>query len=72
VFVAFSASMMVAGGEWPRELQAYRGTTPKVDGVIDAGEWDDAVKFEGVKGWTPQFSPTTNPGGFVARRLGEV
>jgi SSS family solute:Na+ symporter len=27
--------------------------------VINEGEWDDAVRFEGVKGWTPQFSPTT-------------
>lgn len=59
VFVcAFSLSMPALAGEWPRELQAYRGTTPKIDGVIEAGEWEDAVKFEGVEGWTPQFSPT--------------
>lgn len=54
----YSVSLMA--GEWPRDLQAYRGTTPKVDGVIEKGEWDDAVRFEGVEGWTPQFSPTTN------------
>lgn len=47
------------GGEWPRELQAWRGATPQVDGVISPGEWGDANRFEGVKGWTPQFSPTT-------------
>ena len=45
-------------GEWPRELQAWRGSTPKMDGVIDAGEWEDATIFEGVQGWTPQFTPT--------------
>lgn len=48
-------------GEWPRELQAYEGRTPKVDGVLTDAEWSDATPFEGVKGWTPQFSPTQNP-----------
>ena len=47
-------------GEWPRELKAYHGTTPKIDGVIETGEWSDAVAFEGVQGWTPQFTATTN------------
>lgn len=48
-------------GEWPVELQANRGTTPEIDGVISPDEWKDAVAFTGVKGWTPQFTPTTDP-----------
>lgn len=45
-------------GEWPRELKAYHGATPKIDGVIEPDEWSDATTFEGVHGWTPQFTPT--------------
>lgn len=48
-------------GEWPVELQAFRGTTPEVDGAISPDEWKDAATFSGVKGWTPQFTPTTDP-----------
>ena len=48
----------VNAGEWPRELHAYRGTTPKLDGVISEGEWDDAVAITGVADWTPQFTKT--------------
>ena len=48
-------------GEWPRELKAFHGTNPKLDGILSDGEWRDAVAFDGVKGWTPQFSPTTDP-----------
>ncbi|NUP99441.1 MAG: hypothetical protein HUU35_06265 [Armatimonadetes bacterium] len=48
-------------GEYPRELVIHRGSTPLVDGVIAAGEYDDAVTFSGVEGWTPQFTPTTDP-----------
>lgn len=59
VALSLILSMNVMAGEWPRELLAYRGTTQEIDGVINEGEWDDAVRFEGVKGWTPQFSPTT-------------
>ena len=59
---ALIAWVLMAGltvaGEWPRELQVYQGVTPKLDGVLEAGEWDDAVRLEGVKGWTPQFTPT--------------
>ena len=49
------------GGEFPRTLDAYRGTTPWLDGVLSPGEWDDATTFTGVAGWIPQFSPTTDP-----------
>ncbi len=47
------------GGDWPRELKAYRDTTPKIDGVIEEAEWQDATRFEGVEGWAAQFTPTT-------------
>lgn len=48
-------------GEWPRELKCYHGATPKLDGEIEAGEWDDAESFTGTLDWTPQFTKTTNP-----------
>ncbi len=32
-----------------------------LDGILTPGEWDDATVFDGVAGWTPQFSPTTDP-----------
>jgi solute:Na+ symporter, SSS family len=44
-----------------RELYAYLGTTPILDGVISPSEWDDATPFEGVMDWTPTFSPVTDP-----------
>ena len=47
-------------GEWPREMRSYRGTTPALDGVISAGEYDDATRFTGVRDWTPQFTPTAD------------
>ncbi|MGQ9731910.1 MAG: hypothetical protein ACUVX8_11650 [Candidatus Zipacnadales bacterium] len=48
-------------GEWPSQLKSYKGTTPVLDGVISPGEYDDATRFTGVEGWTPQFTPTTDP-----------
>lgn len=48
-------------GEFPRELKAYPGTTPQLDGKISPGEYDDATPFTGVLDWTPQFSRTTDP-----------
>lgn len=48
-------------GEWPRELQAFHGTTPKLDGVLSPGEWDDATMFTGMQDWIPQFTKTTDP-----------
>jgi hypothetical protein len=35
----FSMPPDACGGEWLRELKAFRGSTPKVDGVIEAEEW---------------------------------
>jgi SSS family solute:Na+ symporter len=44
-----------------RSLYAFPGKTPKLDGLIEKGEWDDATQFFGVQDWIPQFSPTTDP-----------
>lgn len=52
---------MLTAGEFPRSLKAYPGRTPVLDGVISPGEWDDATRFEGVSGWIPQFTKTTDP-----------
>ncbi|MDX1983970.1 MAG: hypothetical protein SFV51_27090 [Bryobacteraceae bacterium] len=43
-----------------RSLYCFPGKTPVLDGAIEAGEWDDATQFFGVKDWVPQFSPTTD------------
>ncbi len=48
-------------GLWPRTLKAYFGTTPRLDGVISPGEYDDATRFVGVRHWTHTFTPTTDP-----------
>ena len=53
-------------GDFPRALKAYPGKTPKIDAVLDPGEWEDATKFEGVSGpgdqkWISTFTPTTDP-----------
>jgi len=51
---------VMSGGEFPRELSAWAGKTPKLDGVLSPGEWTDATTFTNA-GWIPQFSPTTDP-----------
>jgi SSS family solute:Na+ symporter len=57
--------LVVAGwlqaGEFPRKLEAFPGSKPRLDGRITPGEWDDATRFGGVHDWIPQFSPTTDP-----------
>ena len=47
-------------GEGSRVLEAWRGATPKLDGVISPGEYSDATEFSGVRDWVPQFTPTAN------------
>ncbi|MBM3863021.1 MAG: hypothetical protein FJ385_03570 [Verrucomicrobia bacterium] len=59
--IALAGSCAAHAGEFPRELRAWRGSTPVVDGRLALDEWSDAESFEGVLGWTHQFSPTTNP-----------
>lgn len=58
ICVSLLSLQPVLAGEWPRELRAYVGKTPLIDGVLTRGEWDDATKFSGVKDWTHEFSPT--------------
>jgi solute:Na+ symporter, SSS family len=48
-------------GEFARSLEAFRGSTPKLDGVISPPEYADAVAFTGVRDWIAQFTPTTSP-----------
>jgi SSS family solute:Na+ symporter len=49
------------GGDFPRKLEAFRGSTPVLDGKISPGEWDDATEFSGVADWIPEFTRTTDP-----------
>jgi solute:Na+ symporter, SSS family len=58
-----SAGLLISAyaGDWPRSIEAFKGTTPVLDGRISPGEYDDAATFSGVRDWTPQFSPTTDP-----------
>jgi SSS family solute:Na+ symporter len=58
---AFAVSLGMFAGDSPRTLDAYLGSTPKLDGVISPGEWDDAVSFTGVADWAPAFTKTTDP-----------
>jgi SSS family solute:Na+ symporter len=60
-FVLLLAASPLLAGEFPRSLDAYAGSTPKLDGVISRGEYDDATTFTGVHDWIAQFSPTTDP-----------
>lgn len=58
VFVLFFMTMsVIRAGQWPVQMDAYRGSTPEIDGVISPGEYDDATHFRGVKNWNPQFNP---------------
>lgn len=44
-------------GDYPKELKAYRGSTPQLDGIISPGEYSDATHFTGTFDWTREFSP---------------
>jgi len=57
LWLALAAWACAWGGDFPKELTAWRGSTPKVDGVLSAGEWSDAAEFQGPAGWVSQFSP---------------
>jgi SSS family solute:Na+ symporter len=59
--LAGACALALRGGEFPRSLDAYPGSTPRLDGVISPGEWDDAVTFTGVADWIPAFTRTTDP-----------
>lgn len=49
---------MLSAGESRRYLDAFPGTTPKIDGILSPGEWADATPIRGTIGWTHTFSPT--------------
>src|SRR5690242_17107867 len=55
-----AAAVCLWAGEDPKTLDAFRGSTPKLDGVISPAEWSDATEFGGVEGWKPQFLPVTD------------
>jgi len=42
-------------------LHSYPGSTPKLDGVLSPGEWQDATPFTGTLDWTPTFTRTIDP-----------
>ena len=46
-------------GDYPATLTAYLGTTPTLDGFISKGEYDDAEKIIGVKGWESDTPPAS-------------
>ena len=48
-------------------LDAYLGTTPKLDGIISPGEYADATEIRGVEGWISQFSPVREPSDLALR-----
>lgn len=58
---------LLPAGEFPRSLEAFPGKTPKIDGRLSPGEWDDSVRFQGVEGWTAQFTPTRDPKDLAVR-----
>jgi SSS family solute:Na+ symporter len=59
-YAVLVSACLAWAGESPRELKAYPGSAPAIDGVISPGEWDDSTRFTGVKEWTHTFSPTTD------------
>jgi len=56
--VSAALLLTLTAGEFPKTLNAFPGTSPKIDGVLSKGEWDDATTFAGVSEWIAQFSPT--------------
>lgn len=50
------------GGEYPKTIIAYKGSTPILDGVIGESEYDDAYSFSGVSDWfSDTHTPAQNP-----------
>lgn len=50
-------TQLASAGEFPDTITAYLGTTPKLDGFIQDGEYDDAEKIIGVAGWESDTPP---------------
>ena len=41
-------------------VRAWRGSSPTIDGIIEAGEWDDAERVDGAANWLSEFSAVNN------------
>jgi solute:Na+ symporter, SSS family len=54
-------SWILVAGNYPKELKAYRGATPILDGKISPGEYDDATQFSGTTDWFQEFSANSCP-----------
>ena len=67
VVLIAAAMTLLRAGESPQTLRAYRGSTPVLDGVLTADEWDDATAFAGGRDWVPQFSPVTSDADLALR-----
>ena len=53
-------ALQFAGGVFGlrgKELFAYLGKTPSLDGHIDPAEWADAYHESGIYDWDPEFLP---------------
>ena len=61
VLLLLTGAALLDAGEYPRTLEAFPGTTPRLDGVLSPGEYADATSFTGVADWIPQFTPTRDP-----------
>lgn len=53
----FLLSIKAYAGIYPDTITVYKGSTPVLDGYITDGEYNDAVKIAGVKGWKSDTPP---------------
>jgi len=49
-------SIPLFAGNYPKELKAYRGIAPVLDGIISPWEYEDATLFTGTRDWFREFS----------------
>jgi SSS family solute:Na+ symporter len=61
IALLLAAALAARAGDYPKAMEAFPGSTPSVDGLFTAGEWEDATAFSGVQGWVSTFSPVTDP-----------
>ena len=56
VLLGICLALMSIGvaGEWPVNIEAYRGSSPIIDGVIAEGEYSDANRLVFAKAWSSQ------------------
>jgi SSS family solute:Na+ symporter len=53
-------SKPLQAGDYPKVLKVYRGSTPKLDGIISPGEYSDAIQFSGTFDWIHEFNPNSD------------